>query len=102
MRKDPDKKRDRPEPQLAAHRAADPERASLAELRRKHGRDLADWPPEDRERLERWEATQLAAKAERARRDRTVTVHVQGDARESAKSLRRALGTYGLDEVDRG
>lgn len=73
MQKDPSKKRDRPEPQRLARDAADPERATLAELRRQHGRDLAAWPPEDRERYERWEATQLAAKAERARRDRTVT-----------------------------
>jgi hypothetical protein len=54
VQKDPTLKRDRPEPQRLARDATDPERATLTELRRQHGRDLAAWPPEDRERYERW------------------------------------------------
>lgn len=100
MQKDPNKRRDRPEPQRLARDAADPERATLTELRRQYGRDLAAWPAEDRERYERWEATQLAAKAERAKRDRAVEVTIQGDVRETAKSLRRALRK--ADEVTGG
>lgn len=76
-----------PHNQRAARDKADPERAAVRALWKDHGRDLAKWPPDALATLRKWEAVQLARKAETAR---ATAIAVDDEAAAAARVAEEA------------